>query len=151
MKNKVIINLPVSDLKRSVEFFRKLGFESDKQFSGKNTHALSINDMTYVMLFNERFFSRFSEKKTNKAADTSEVVISISVEKPDEVEKMVEKAILAGGSPLKPYDLGWGKGWGFTDPDMHIWEVLYVDRSKVPADKGIRDNEIEFHYEYQWY
>ena len=42
-----------------------------------------------------------------------------------DVDEVFEKAITAGGTPLKqPQDAPWGGCSGyFMDPDVHVWEI----------------------------
>ncbi len=46
---------------------------------------------------------------------------------------MVKKAVEAGGSTYRDADdHGWMYAHSFADPDGHQWEVLYMDKSKIP-------------------
>ena len=48
---------------------------------------------------------------------------------------MVSKAVKAGGKEARePQDHGWMYGRSFEDLDGHIWEVFYMDESKMPAE-----------------
>ena len=87
------------------------------------------------MLFKEAVFNGFTK---NKAADTSqgtEVLISIDAESRDEVDEMAKKAATSGGTVFsQPAESqGWMYGCGFSDPDGHRWNVLFMDMTKPPA------------------
>ena len=46
---------------------------------------------------------------------------------------MIDKAIAAGGSEYRnAEDHGWMYGSSFEDIDGHVWEIFYMDESKMP-------------------
>jgi predicted lactoylglutathione lyase len=129
------LNLPVKDIKKSTEFFSKLGFQFNTQHSTDTSAALLVGEKNVVvMLFEEPAFKGFAN---NDVADTTcgtEVLLSIDAQSKEEVDEMAQKAINAGGtSPHKPGEMkGWMYGCLFTDVDGHCWNVLYMDMSKMP-------------------
>ena len=133
MTNKVYINLPVKDLKRSVAFFTHMGFRFNPRFTDENGTCMIVSDTIYVMLLIEKFFKTFINQKVADASRTSEVIISLEVEKKEEIEELLNKAIQAGGKATISEDYDWMKDRGFTDIDGHHWELLYTDESKSPA------------------
>lgn len=34
-------------------------------------------------------------------------------------------------TPREPTDYGWMYQHGFQDPDGHLWEIIYMDMSKI--------------------
>ncbi len=50
MRTKIFVNLPVKDLNKTVEFFTKLGFTFDPQFTDDNATCMIVNDDIFVML-----------------------------------------------------------------------------------------------------
>jgi predicted lactoylglutathione lyase len=50
MSTMTFINLPVKDLARTTEFFTKLGFSFDEQFTDENATRMIISDDTSAML-----------------------------------------------------------------------------------------------------
>ena len=62
------------------------------------------------------------------AHKNTEVMLALSLDGRAEVDKMVRKAVAAGGKTYRePRDDGTMYGHGFQDLDGHIWEVLYMD------------------------
>ena len=59
---KIFINLPVKDLNKTIEFFTKLGFRFNPQFTDKNATCMIINENIFVMLLIEKFFKTFIKK-----------------------------------------------------------------------------------------
>jgi len=134
MATKIFVNLPVKDLKKSMDFFTKLGFTFNLQFTDEKAACLIITENSiYAMLLTEPFFKTFTKKEIADATKTTEVLIALDAESREEVEELVKKAVAAGGSVYaEPQDHGWMYQHGFADPDGHQWEILYMDESKVP-------------------
>jgi uncharacterized protein len=134
MPKQIFVNLPVKDLKRSMDFFSALGFTFNLQFTDDNAACLIINEGSiYAMLLTEPMFKKFTKKEIADATKTTEVLIAIDLETKELVDEMVKKAVKAGGSIYAdPQDHGWMYQHGFADPDGHQWELLYMDESKIP-------------------
>lgn len=135
MSNEFWLNLPVRNVKKSKEFFAALGFSfHPRHVNSDEMASLQIGDnKTIIMLFDEKTFQGFTN---NAIADTSkgtEALLSIEVESKEKVDEIVEKAVLAGGKKYcEPNDQGWMYGSGFIDLDGHRWNLLYMDKSKIP-------------------
>lgn len=52
---KIFVNLPVKDLNKSVDFFTKVGFEFDAQFTDENATCMVVSEHIFVMLLVEDF------------------------------------------------------------------------------------------------
>ena len=134
MAKQIFVNLAVKDLDRSVEFFTKLGYTFNPQFTNELATCMIISDTIYVMLLTEPFFQSFSTKKT--LADTSkvfEVSICLSCESKDEVNAIVAKAEAAGATiPDAANDHGWMYQHSFDDLDGHHWEFAWMDPAGPP-------------------
>ena len=68
---KLFLNLPVRNLDRSVEFFKKLGFSFNPQFTDETAACMVLSDDAYVMLLTESRFKDFTRKQI---CDTSQAV-----------------------------------------------------------------------------
>lgn len=130
--DNIFVNLPVKDLEKTKEFFSKIGFEFNAQFTDKNAACLVIGDNIFAMLLTEDYFKTFTKKDLSNAANTTEVILALSAESREQVDEIVNAALSAGGSPSNdPVDHGFMYGWSFQDPDGHLWEVMYMDQSQV--------------------
>ncbi len=128
----IFVNLPVKDLKRSMDFFAKLGFGFNPQFTDETAACMVVSPDIYVMLLTEKKFAAFTPKTIADAKNTSEVLVALSSESRDEVDEMVQKAVAGGGSIYAdPKDYGFMYQHGFQDPDGHIWELIYMDPNAV--------------------
>lgn len=134
MPTKIFVNLPVKDLKRSMDFFTHLGFSFNLQFTDDKAACLVINDDSiYAMLLTEAMFKNFTKKEIADATKTTEVLIALDIETKEKVDALVKKAVEAGGSIYAdPQDHGWMYQHSFADPDGHQWELLYMDMTKLP-------------------
>lgn len=131
--DKIFVNLPVKDLNKSVEFFTKIGFEFNPQFTDENATSMIINDNAFVMLLVENFFKTFTKKDISDTAKSAEVIVALSAASREQVDELVSKALAAGGKSLNdPVDHGFMYVWSFQDIDGHLWELTYMDVSAVP-------------------
>lgn len=134
MPTKIFVNLPVKNLDKSKTFFEKLGFNFNKQFTDENAACLVISNDIYAMLITKKFFKRFTKKTIANATKTTEVLIALSTDNRAKVDELADKAIASGGkSHREPEEQGWMYSRSFEDPDGHIWELLYIDESKIPS------------------
>ncbi|WP_145326303.1 VOC family protein [Paenibacillus xylanexedens] len=132
---QIFVNLPVQDLKKSVDFFTKVGFEFDANFTDESATCMIIGDNIYAMLLVEERFQSFISKKISNAADTTEVIVALSVDSREQVDVIVQAALDAGAKPYnEPQDHGFMYGWSFQDLDDHLWEVSYMDLSAFPSE-----------------
>jgi uncharacterized protein len=132
MATKIFVNLPVKNLNRSVEFFTKLGFSFDKQFTDETATCMIVSENIFVMLLTEEKFQTFTPKEICDAKKYTEVLVALSLESRAKVDQMVAKALAGGGSTYnKPQDHGFMYAHGFQDLDGHIWELVYMESTEV--------------------
>ncbi len=136
MTKELWINLPVKDVKKSREFFTKLGFSLNPHYGNSDESASFIigSKNVVVMLFAESAFKNFTRNAIADTKQATEVLLSIDAESRAEVDEMAKKAAKAGGTIFgKPEEhQGWMYGCGFADLDGHRWNVLHMDMSKMP-------------------
>ena len=136
MKTKIFVNLPVKDLNKTIEFFTKLGFKFNPQFTDENATCMIVGDDIFVMLLVEKFFKTFTKKEISDTSKNTEVIVALSVEGRENVDQMINKAIEAGGRESRePQDHGWMYGRSFEDIDGHLWEIIYMDENALKNDK----------------
>jgi len=130
----IFVNLAVRELKRSTDFFGKLGFQFDPRFTDDKATCMIINEGAYVMLLTEPFFKTFTTRGICDTSSQTEGLFAISCDSRAEVDELVNKAIAAGGKhAMDPVDHGFMYGWSFYDPDGHHWEVVWMDPKAIPA------------------
>lgn len=128
MPAKVYINLPVRDLRQSIEFFSDVGFTIDPQYTDENASCMTVSDEVNVMLLSENFFKKFSGKRITDAKKETEVILTVIMESRERVDEIVTSAMKAGGLPsLAAQDHEYMYQKSFQDLDGHLWEIMYID------------------------
>lgn len=129
---KLFVNLPVTDLQRSVDFFTKLGFTFNAQFTDETATCMLVGEDAYFMLLTRAKFQTFSPRKVADPAEATGGMYAVSCDSRAEVDQMVRTALAAGGSrAAEPQDHGFMYGDSFYDPDGHHWEVFWMDPAVV--------------------
>ena len=136
MTTKIFVNLPVKDLNKTIEFYTKLGFKFNPQFTDENATCMIVGKDIFVMLLVEKFFKTFTKKEICDTSKNTEVIVALSVEGREKVDQMINRAIEAGGRESRePQDHGCMYGRSFEDINGHIWEVIYMDESALKNDE----------------
>lgn len=129
---KIFVNLPVQNLDKSVEFFTKLGFEFNPQFTDEKATCMILSDEAFVMLLVEDFFRTFTKKALLDTTTHVETLLALSAGSRAEVDELVNKALAAGGQPAgEPQDLGFMYSSSFQDLDGHTWEIAWMDETTI--------------------
>lgn len=132
MATQIFVNLPVRNLSKSVEFFTKLGFTFNAQFTDETATCMIVSADIFIMLLTHDKFKTFTPKEICDATRSSEVLLCLSSESRAKVDDMVRKAVAAGGSTYnEPQDHGFMNGHGFEDLDGHIWELIHMDSGAI--------------------
>lgn len=136
MAIKIFVNLPVKNLNKSVEFFTKLGFKFDPQFTDETATCMIVDESIFVMLLTEEKFKTFTPKAICDATKSTEVLVCLSLDAREKVDEIVRKAVAAGGTTYnEPQDHGFMYGHGFQDLDGHIWEIIYMDPGAINKEQ----------------
>ncbi|MBE2256758.1 MAG: glyoxalase/bleomycin resistance/extradiol dioxygenase family protein [Ignavibacteria bacterium] len=132
---QLFINLPVSDVEKSMEFYLSLGFEINPLFTDEHQKCMVWSDTVYVMLISKEKFSDFSNEKVKGIDGDYKVYFTLNVDSENELNKLIDNGLKSGGSePIEPKDYGFMKLRKIKDFDGHIWDVVYMDLSKFKKD-----------------
>lgn len=131
---QIFVNLPVKDLRVSIDFFTKVGFSFDQNFTNEQATCMIIGENIYAMLLTEEFYSTFIMKNIADTTKDNELMTALSVSSRHEVDQMVDRAMAAGGRFDKTEDHGWMYGRYFEDPDGHIWQIFFMDMNAMPKE-----------------
>ncbi len=132
MSIKIFVNLPVKDLKKSMEFFTSLGFSFNPQFTDENAACLVFSESIYAMLLTEKFFKTFVTKEVADTNKTTEVINALFLDSRKAVDELVDKAMQAGAKKYRDSDeMDFMYSRSFSDLDGHLWEVGYMDPNHV--------------------
>ncbi len=137
MTNQIFVNLPVENLGSTVEFFKKLGFSFNPQFTDENATCMIISDNIFVMLLVEKFFKTFTKKEICDTTKDTETIIALSAQSRQKVDEMINNVIEAGGKECRePQDHGWMYGRSFEDINGHLWEIIYMDEEALKKQQA---------------
>ena len=134
MPRVIFVNLPVTDLKKSMAFYEAVGASNNPQFTDDTAACMIFSDAIHVMLLTHDKWRTFTSKKIPDAHESAQVLLCVSCDSKEGVGKMVEAAVGAGGKadPTPTQDFGFMYGRSFEDPDGHIWEVMWMDAAAIP-------------------
>lgn len=128
--NFVFINLPTKNVAAAREFYTKVGFEINKEFSSDENVFVVIAEKVNLILVGEKLFRQLGEQR--ELADTSkvtEVLVAISVDSREAVDKVVETALAAGatkaGEPNEEEEIGLYSR-AFYDLDGHKIDINHM-------------------------
>lgn len=128
----MFVNLPVTDLDRSVTFFERLGFAFNPDFTDDKATCMIVGDDAFVMLLTEEFFKTFTDRPVAEASEGTEAILAVSADSREDVDRIVDTAMESGGAASKPpMSEGGMYSRSFADPDGHLWEVIYMDMSAM--------------------
>lgn len=132
MSRMIFINLPVTDLARSVAFYEAVGATRNPQFSDNTAACMVVSDTIFVMLLTHEKFKTFSNRPIADRS-TVEALLCLSCESRDAVLAQLDAAVKAGGvpDPTPEQDHGFMYGRSYEDPDGHIWEIMWMDPAAV--------------------
>jgi predicted lactoylglutathione lyase len=129
---KLFVNIPVGDLQKSIDFFEALDFSFNQQFTDATATCMLVGEDAYFMLLTREKFASFVRRPAGDARTETNALYAISVNSRADVDELVNKAIVAGGShAAEPQDYGLMYAWSFYDLDGNHWEVFWMDPAAV--------------------
>ena len=135
MPQMIFVNLPVTDLPRSIAFYAALGFNQNPQFSDESGACMVLSETIHVMLLTHAKWQGFTTRPICPAG-SSEVSLALSVDSKDAVNRLVEAGAASGGTAdlNQPEDHGFMFQRTIADPDGHIWEPFWMDQSAAGVE-----------------
>lgn len=138
MTKDLWISIPVKDIDRAVAFYTAIGFILNPHYpQTAQSASFFIGTKPFVlMLFDDQTFLHLSGNAIANTVAGTEMLISVDADTREEVDVYAAKAEEAGGTVFgKPSEVqGWMYGCGFTDPDGHRWNALYMDMARMPKN-----------------
>lgn len=135
MSRMIFVNLPVTDLKASMNFYRALGFENNPHFTDDTAACMVWSEAINVMLLTHAKWHTYTDRPIPPAT-SSEVMLAVSCDSREAVDAMNEAAASNGGTAdINPIqELGFMYNRNLADPDGHVWEAMWMDPAAMPAD-----------------
>ena len=134
MSKMIFVNLPITQLARSVAFYEALGATKNPKFSDETGACMVLSESIHVMVLMHEKYRNFTARPIADAHSTSSALIALSFDSRDEVNAIIDLAVSAGGQadPNPVQDHGFMFGRSIQDPDGHVWEIFWMD----PAAAG---------------
>jgi len=132
----IFVNLPVTDLDKSKAFYEAIGAANNPAFTDETAACMVVEEGSiHVMLLTHAKWADFTTKTIPDARTHAQVLLCLSADSRDAVDGQVDKAVKAGGKadPTPTQDFGFMYGRSYEDPDGHIWEVMWMDPTAIPA------------------
>lgn len=132
--SKILISLPVTDLPRSVAFYKALGFTPNPDFSGDHGAHLTWTDAIRLMIMPHDVWRTLTSRPI-PPSDHSEVGFQLSVDSRADVDALATAGGAHGGTlDINPIeDHGFMYTRDLTDPDGHIWGITWMDEAAMAA------------------
>jgi predicted lactoylglutathione lyase len=135
MAKQIFINLAVKDINKSMEFYTKMGFSNNPQFSDETGKCMVWSDDIFLMLLSHEKFASFATKPIADTKASVAGLFSMSVDSLDEVNSITQAALDAGGiEPNEIRDYGFMQQRTIEDFDGHTWEIFFMDMTKFPTE-----------------
>ncbi len=133
MTQMIFVNLPVTDLKRSIAFYEAIGATNNPTFYDETAAMMSFSEAVNVMLLTHDKWRTFTSKTIPDARTHAQVLLALSRDSREAVDTITADAQRAGAviDPTPQQDYGFMYGRSFEDPDGHIWEVMWMDMAAV--------------------
>jgi len=140
MPRMIFVNLPVTDLPRAMAFYSALGFVNEPRFTDKTAAAMQWSDTILVMLLTRPKWASFTDRPIPDAG-SSEVMLCVSCDSREEVDRMTDGAAAHGGTAdVNPsQDHGFMYGRSFADPDGHVWEPMWMDPAVASGEAHVSE------------
>ena len=86
MAKMIFVNLPVTDLQRSMAFYEAVGFTNNPQFTNDQAAAMVWSDTIHVMLLTHDFWKTFTDRAIPNAHESAQVFLCLSHDSRQEVD-----------------------------------------------------------------
>ena len=135
MPQLLFINLPVTDLNRSIAFYEAVGATKNPMFSDDTAACMVMSDVIHVMVLTHDKWRTFTTRQIPDAHVSAQMSLCYACESREAVDAVVAKAGAAGGlmDPNPIQDHGFMYGRSYADPDGHLWEPMWMDPAAVAA------------------
>ncbi|MBK7572598.1 MAG: glyoxalase/bleomycin resistance/extradiol dioxygenase family protein [Bacteroidetes bacterium] len=133
MAKQIFINLAVTDLQKSMDFYTALGFTNNSQFSDDAGKCMVWSENIFVMILSHEKFKIFATKPIADTKTKLAGLFSLSLDSIDEVNRVMTNGLNAGGiEPTEMKDYGFMQQRTIEDFDGHTWEIFFMDITKFP-------------------
>jgi predicted lactoylglutathione lyase len=124
----IFVNIPTNDLERSKAYYTALGCALNPLFTDENAACIVWSDQIFFMVLTREYFATFTDKEFADPKTHAQVLLSISRETREDVDRIVEAGVAAGGTaPGEPQDFGFMYARDLIDPDGNGIQFMWMD------------------------
>jgi predicted enzyme related to lactoylglutathione lyase len=125
-----IITVGVDDLERAFGFYRALFDIADEQIGAGEDHVAFFFDDKFSFVLFPRSDIAQTAGKPEAIAGTPGFVLSHRAASAEEVDAILDKVLVAGGSVITPGTASeWGYSAYFEDSEGNVWEVMATPKA----------------------
>jgi uncharacterized protein len=134
MSRMIFVNLPVTDLKASMAFYKAIGFENNPHFTDDTAACMVWSEAINVMLLTHAKWRTFTSRPIPPKT-SSEVMLALSCDSREAVDAMNKAAAANGGeADINPVeDHGFMYTRDMLDPDGHALGAMWMDPAAKPS------------------
>jgi predicted lactoylglutathione lyase len=138
----IFVSYPTADLERSRAFYTAVGATVVPEFTGENSICLKWDENIYFMVLKRALMATFTDKQLADPATTAQVQSAFTYGSREEVDKVAEAGLAAGGSEPRPaQDLGAMYTRDLEDPDGNVVAFMYM--APQPTGPGSGSGQAE--------
>lgn len=124
----ICVNIPTSDLERAKAYYTALGCELNPLFTDDNAACVVWSENIFFMVLTREYFATFNDKEFADPKTHAQVLISISRDSREDVDRIVEAGVANGGTePTEPQDYGFMYGRDLVDPDGNGIQFMFME------------------------
>ena len=134
---QLFLNLPVSDVEKSMAFYLALGFTMNPLFTDKDQKCLVYSDSIYVMLQSRAFANSYIKREVIDAHKSLIPSFTLPVESIEKVDEMLNNGLSAGGiESVEVLKEDFMYLRSMEDFDGYMWGIMCLDLEKFKALKN---------------
>ena len=137
---QIFINIPVTDLEKSMQFYEAMGFTINPLFTDEQQKCLVYSDSIYIMLQSRKFSNAYLNKTEVDPRKNQMPSFTLPVESIEKVNEIIESGLNAGGVepvPVIKEDFMYLRS--IQDVDGYMWGVMCLDVKKFSSMKNRKD------------
>ena len=124
----IFVNIPTTDLERAKAYYTALGCDINPNFTDNNAACIVWSEEIFFMVLTREYFSTFTDREYADPKTHAQVLISISRDSREAVDRTIEAGVANGGTaPGDPEDYGFMYSRDLIDPDGNGIQFMYMD------------------------
>jgi len=129
MPKMIFVNLPVANLAEATRFYQAIGCQKNEQFSDHSSASMVWSETITFQLATPDYFATYTPKPIADAHAATEVLLALSIDSRQEVDRLAEAGAAAGGRAdiREPQDSGFMYNRAVEDLDGHVFELMWMD------------------------